>query len=128
MNKIASMAACLLLLISSNASPVSAKKPPKADNSAQNKGSARKDAITAEKQGNSKDEITVLAAVRKSVEAEKGLSMNAKNVKILYSYGVVTLKGPVDSEAEKSKIEALAKGCAGVNSVKNMITVVEKAH
>lgn len=127
MNQIASLAACLLL-ISFIASPVLAKEPPKADNSAQNKGSARKNAITAEKQGNSKDEITVLAAVRKSVEAEKGLSMNAKNVKILFSFGVVTLRGPVDSEAEKSRIEALAKSCAGVNSVNNLITIAEKAH
>jgi len=128
MNKVVSLAACLLLSLSFSSLAVSAKEPPKADNSAQNKGSARKDAITAEKQGNSKDEITVLAAVRKSIVAEKGLSMDAKNVKILFSYGIVTLKGPVDSEAEKSKVEALARGCAGVNSVKNLITVAEKAH
>jgi len=105
-----------------------ANEPPKADNSAQNKGALREDAITAEKQGNARGDIKVLARVRKSIVAEKGLSMNAKNVKILFNGGVITLKGPVDSDAEKSRVEELAKTCNGVTEVTNMITVADKAH
>ena len=60
--------------------------------------------------------------------AEKGLSMDAKNIKILYSKGMATLIGPVDSDAEKIKVEELAMGCNGVTSVKNLVTVAPKAH
>jgi osmotically-inducible protein OsmY len=105
-----------------------AADPPKADNTAQNKGATRKDAVTAEKQGNQKSKVAVLAEVRKAIVAEKELSMDAKNVKILFSNGLVTLRGPVDSEAEKTKVEEIAKGCSGVTSVKNLITVAAKSH
>jgi osmotically-inducible protein OsmY len=105
-----------------------AKEAPKADNTAQNQGATRNDAVTPQKQGNSKSDVTVLAEVRKSVMAEKELSMDAKNVKILYSKGLVTLRGPVDSEEEKTKVQDLAKACSGVTSVKNMLTVAPKAH
>jgi osmotically-inducible protein OsmY len=54
--------------------------------------------------------------------------MDAKNAKILFSKGVVTLRGPVDSDTEKSKLEELAKGCSGVTSVKNLLTVSPKKH
>ena len=118
---------CLLVFLSMGLM-ASAKDAVKADNTAQNNGSMRKDAVTAEKQGNSKSDVIVLAEVRKSVEAEKELSTDAKNVKILYSKGLVTLRGPVDSDAEKAKIEELAKACSGVTSVKNLLTVAKKPH
>ena len=127
MKKIALSAACLVVSMSSMAVAI-AKEAPKADNSAQNEGAMRNDAVTPQKQGNSKSEVTVLAEVRKSVMAEKELSMDAKNVKILYSKGLVTLRGPVDSEEEKAKVQKLAKACSGVTSVKNMLTVAPKSH
>ena len=123
--RIATISACLLVTLSVGAAIA---KAPKADNTAQNKGATRSDAVTAEKQSNDKSDVQMLAEVRKSIMAEKELSMDAKNVKILYKKGLVTLRGPVDSDAEKSKIEELAKGCAGVTSVKNMLTVAPKAH
>ncbi len=127
MRTLLSLAAGLLVAISCSASMAWADEPPKADNSAHNKGSMREDAVTAEKQGNAKSDIEVLAKVRKSIVAAKGLSMNAKNVKILSNGGSVTLKGPVDSEAEKSRVEELAKSCRGVTGVTSMITVAEQA-
>ena len=63
---------------------------PKADNTAQNKGATKKNAVTAEKQRSDKDQITVLAEIRRKLVAEPGLSMDAKNAKILYSHGLVT--------------------------------------
>jgi len=122
--RIASITACL---VSMAVLPAFAGAP-KADNTAQNRGATRKDAVTAEKQGNGKSEVSVLAEVRKSIVAEKELSMDAKNVKILFSKGLVTLRGPVDSDTEKAKIEDLAKGCSGVTAVKNMLTVAAKSH
>jgi hyperosmotically inducible periplasmic protein len=127
MKKIASSAACLLVALSCSTWAI-AKEAPKADNTAQNEGATRNDAVTPQKQGNSKSDVTVLAEVRKSVMAQKELSMDAKNVKILYSKGLVTLRGPVDSDEEKAKVEELAKACSGVTAVKNMITVAPKAH
>jgi hyperosmotically inducible periplasmic protein len=61
--------------------------------------------------------------------AEKGLSMDAQNVKILYSKrGLVVLRGPVDSAEEKAKVGELAKCCTGVTSIKNELTVAAKPH
>lgn len=118
--------ACLLVLLAIGSRAL-AEDAPKADNTAQNHGALRKDAVTAEKQRNSKDDVTILASIRKSIMEEKTLSMNAKNVKILYSKGLVTLRGPVDSDAEKSRVAELAKDCSGVSSVKNLITVAAKS-
>jgi len=103
-----------------------AKEAPKADNSAQNVGATREEAVTAEKQDNRKSNVEALAEIRKAIVGEDGLSVNAKNAKILFSKGLVTLKGPVDSEAEKSRVEELAKSCSAVTSVKNMLTVAPK--
>jgi len=128
MQKLLSGSACLLVLLSEG-SAVLAKDLPKADNTAQNAAALDKGAVTAEKQGNSKNEVEVLASIRKSIIAEKGLSMDAQNCKILYSKrGLVILRGPVDSVEEKVKVGELAKCCAGVTSIKNELTVAAKPH
>ena len=107
--------------------PAYAEKATDADNTAQNKGATRKDAVTADKQGNSKSEVTVLADIRKSIMAEKDLSVNAQNAKLLYSKnGTLTLRGAVDTAAEKDRLEAIAKNCDAVKKIKNMLTVTAK--
>jgi hyperosmotically inducible periplasmic protein len=81
------------------------------------------EAVTAEKQDNKKSDVEALAQIRKTIVDDNSLSMNAKNAKILFKNGLVTLKGPVDSEAEKSRVEELAKSCSSVSSVKNLLTI-----
>ena len=54
---------------------------------------------------------------------EKGLSFDAKNVKIVTTGGKVTLKGVVKTEDEKTTIESKAKATPGVTSVDNQLTV-----
>jgi hypothetical protein len=76
-------AVCLTLL--GNYAPLAFGKAPKADNTAQNLGALQKDAVTAEKQKNSKNEVAVLVTIRKRLVAQKHLSMDAKNAKIVYS-------------------------------------------
>ena len=100
--------------------------PTSADNTEQNKGATEKNAVTAEKQNNRKSNVKKLAEIRQAIVKASDLSMNAKNVKILYSNGVVTLRGPVDSDTEKAKVEEIVKGCPDVSSVKNLLTVSEK--
>lgn len=119
---------CLLALVSIGSSAL-AEEAPKADNTAQNHGVLQKDSVTADKQHNSKQEVKVLARIRKSIMAEKGLSTDAQNVKIVYSEsGLVILRGPVNSEDEKIRVGELAKGCAGVTSIKNELSIAAKPH
>lgn len=124
MRRLTAAAACLVALLSINAA--SAEDAPKADNTAQNKGATQDDAVTAEKQSNAKSDVEALAEVRRTIVDNKNLSMNAKNCKILFKKGAVTLRGAVDSEEEKAKVEELAKSCGCVTSVKNLLTVAAK--
>ena len=65
----------------------------------------------------------LLAAVRRAVTTDKSLSTSAHNVKIVTKDGVVTLRGPVNSADEKSKVGQLAQQVAGVSSVQNQLDV-----
>ena len=56
--------------------------------------------------------------------AEKySLSFNAKNVKVIVQAGVVTLRGVVDSQDEKSRIATKTQALAGVNRVEDLLEV-----
>ncbi len=79
--------------------------------------------LTPIDQSNDPADIKITAETRKMVIADKSLSMNAKNCKIITtSGGAVTLRGPVDSAKEKSKIAKHAK-MAGATSVTNQLEV-----
>ena len=93
---------------------------PDADNTARN---ADNPAADVTNQSETEADIRISAAIRKSVTDDKTLSVNAHNVKITTSNGVVTLRGPVKSEMEKSTIEAKAKAVAGVTRVENFLEV-----
>jgi hyperosmotically inducible protein len=93
-----------------------------ADNTAQNQRD--KSAVpTADQSGQSKSDVDVTAGVRKAVVGDSSLSTNAHNCKIVVNSGVVTLTGPVASTDEKTKIEGLATGVAGVTKVINQLEV-----
>jgi osmotically-inducible protein OsmY len=49
--------------------------------------------------------------------------MTAKNIKIITAGGLVTLRGPVNSAEEKTKIEQVAKSAAGPAKVDNQLEV-----
>ena len=49
--------------------------------------------------------------------------MNAKNVKIITVDGVVTLRGPVKSAAEKAKLASVSKQTAGVKRVDDQLEI-----
>ena len=93
---------------------------PDADNTAKN---ADNPAADVTNQSESEADIQTTAAIRKAVVDDKSLSTNAHNVKITTANGVVTLRGPVKSEQEKSAIEAKAKAVAGVKQVDNLLEI-----
>ncbi|MDZ4806048.1 MAG: BON domain-containing protein [Candidatus Eisenbacteria bacterium] len=88
-----------------------------ADNTAKNK--VDKDGMVPEPmdQGTSEADVTITTVLRQAITSDKSLSMNAKNVKIVTRDGVVTLRGPVETAAERTGIEAAANAIAGVQRV-----------
>jgi hyperosmotically inducible protein len=94
----------------------------RADNTATNVRD-RGDTTKPTDQSNAKQDIQVAATVRRAIVADKSLSTKAHNVKLVANSGAVTLRGPVENDAEKTKVEAIAKGVAGVTTVNNDLDV-----
>ncbi len=96
---------------------------PAADNTKMNNRDKGDPAQTPQTQSNAKTDRDLLASVRRTIVKDKSLSVAAHNIKILVEGGVVTLRGPVKSDEEKSKVESLAKSVAGVTSVDNKVDI-----
>jgi len=100
--------------------PASTSPPADPANTGVNKRDAHENSPpTADNQSNKQPDIRTAADVRKAIVDDKSLSVEAHNVKVLASGGVVTLRGPVNNADEKKRIEQLAKNVPGVTSVKN---------
>lgn len=100
-----------------------ADKPVAPDNTKVNDRDRNDNAPTADKQKNNKSDVEVTAEIRRSIVSDKTLSTNAHNVKIVAQDGMVTLKGPVHSEAEKTTIEQKAVAVVGQANVTNQLEV-----
>jgi osmotically-inducible protein OsmY len=74
-------------------------------------------------QAENKTDIDITAEIRRQVLDHDALGVNADNAKITTVGGVVTLRGRVDSDAEKSAIEQIARGVSGVTRVQNELEV-----
>jgi osmotically-inducible protein OsmY len=96
---------------------------PAADNSGRNVRDRSGNTQTSGDQSNATPDIKTSAAIRRSLMHDHSLSMMAKNVKIVTENGVVTLRGPVKSDAEKAKIEELAKQAAQGATIHNQLEV-----
>lgn len=79
--------------------------------------------LTPLDQGNSKADVATTAQIRKEIIAEKNMSVNARNVKIITRDGQITLRGPVNSSAEKSLIGRIAERSPHSGSVDNQLEV-----
>jgi hyperosmotically inducible periplasmic protein len=98
-------------------SPPAAASP---DNSAQNKSHSP----SADQQSEATSDRMMTKKIRQSLVADKSLSTYGHNVKIITKGGMVTLKGPVQSEDEKSAIATKAAEVAGSpDKVTNQLTV-----
>ncbi len=94
-----------------------------ADNTAKNQRDRSGQTKTSGDQSNSRGDLKTTQAIRKALMKDSSLSMTAKNVKIITAGGQVTLRGPVKSADEKSRIDQLAKGAAGNAKIDNQLEI-----
>jgi hyperosmotically inducible periplasmic protein len=81
----------------------------------------------ADGQSNRPQDLQLTQTIRRSVMADKSLSVDAHNVKIVTINGHVTLNGVVRSDAEKSAIIAKAVTVAGADKVLDALKVAPKS-
>jgi hyperosmotically inducible protein len=96
------------------------------DNSAVNQRDRDSEAKTPLDQSNTQADIDITAKIRQRVVDLPGLSVNARNVKIVTADGKVTLRGPVAHADERTAIEKIAKDVAGAEKVESQLEIVEK--
>jgi hyperosmotically inducible periplasmic protein len=100
-----------------------AQNTPEADNTGKNERDRSGETQTSGDQSNKSEDVKLTAAIRRAVVKDHSLSSMAKNVKIITANGVVTLRGPVKSDAEKTKIAELAQSSAGHAKIDNQLEV-----
>lgn len=94
-----------------------------ADNTGKNERDRDNKTLTPGDQSNKPEDRKLTQAIRQAVMKDKSLTMTAKNVKIITAEGKVTLRGPVNTAEEKTKINELAKAAAGTVPVDNQLEV-----
>jgi len=96
---------------------------PAADNTRKNERDRSGETATSGDQSNNQEDVKITAAIRRAGVGDKSRSMTAKNVKIITANGTVTLRGPVNNDAEKTKIAELAQSAAGGAKIDNQLEV-----
>lgn len=79
--------------------------------------------LTPGDQGNTPADIDLTQRIRKALVADTTYSVTAKNIKIITVNGRTTLRGPVNSDSEKSGIAALARNIVGEGNVDDQLEV-----
>jgi len=97
-----------------------------ADNTKINQRDRSQKELTADQQGETKQDREITQKIRRAIVNDKSLSTYAHNVKIITVGGMVTLKGPVRSEEEKRAIEEKATQIAGNEKIKSEIDIAPK--
>lgn len=108
-----------------NAEDTSTRAPAAAapDNTGRNVRDRDDKTLTPFDQSETEADRTLTQRIRQGIVADDSLSMSARNVKIITANGVVTLRGPVETEEERSKIVAAAQQIAGKNNVQNQLEI-----
>lgn len=101
--------------------PASAYEP---DNTGRNRQHDSR--IEAEDQSNNSADVAAVAAIRRALTDDPNLSLHAHNVKIIIEGGRVILRGPVKGEAEKRKVESIARRSAGNRQVVNELEATSR--
>lgn len=98
--------------------------PPTGDESKQH--TSMGESKTPFNQLENKYDRAITQKIRKAIVANKNLSMNAKNIKIISEEGFVTLRGWVNSDEEKLLIDKITRNTSGVNKVDNQLEITAK--
>jgi sporulation protein YlmC with PRC-barrel domain len=94
-----------------------------ADNTKRNVRDRQPDSVTPLDQGSSEADLQTTRRIRQEIMAREGLSLNARNVKVITANGRVTLRGPVKSETEKQTIADIAARIAQPDKVDNQLEI-----
>ena len=84
---------------------------------------SEREGLTADDQGTGDADVKVTREIRQAINNDDSLSLTAKNVKVITSNGMVTLRGEVPSEREKQAIAGKAAKVAGLGNVDDGLTV-----
>ena len=96
-----------------------------ADNTAINERDRSGETQTSGDQSNSPADLNVTQAIRRALMKDGELSTTAKNIKVVTANGHVTLRGPVNSAQEKTKINQIARSAAGDAQIVDQLEVKE---
>jgi osmotically-inducible protein OsmY len=115
------LASPIVAFAASTTIPIQQTAPPPArpDNTKVNKQAGP----TADQQSQTKADLAITKKIRKAIVKDKTLSMTAHNCKVITQKGLVTLRGPVNTAAEKDAIGAIALKIAGEGNVTNELAV-----
>ena len=95
------------------------------DNTAINKRDRSGETNTSGDQSNSSADLKITQDIRSALMKDGDLSTTAKNIKIVTAGGQVTLRGPVNTAREKTKIAQIAKSAAGGAQIVDQLDVKE---
>jgi hyperosmotically inducible periplasmic protein len=114
---LACLSACSLTVLAADDKKVNP------DNTATNERDRSDETQTSGDQSNSSADLKTTQAIRQALMKDGELSMTAKNIKIVTANGQVTLRGPVKTVQEKSKIDQLARSAANGAKIENQLDV-----
>ena len=97
----------------------------KPDNSAVNQRDQSVTEVTAQNQSTALPAFETTRKIRAELTTDANLSTYAKNIKVIVVNDLITLKGPVTSEAERIKIARVANNIAPEYKIENQIQVVK---
>lgn len=121
MNKIAYATALLVCALSLGMLALAADPAPPAEARAETAREARK--LTASDQSNRLADLKTTQEIRKAAMADESLSLNAKNAKIITTETQILLRGRVESDTEKAKLEQYARASGGTRILVNDLVV-----
>jgi osmotically-inducible protein OsmY len=121
--KRALLALATVSLISLTAGAADQKVEP--DNTAKNQRNRSGETQTSGDQSNTSADLQTTQAIRRGLMKDNDLSNNAKNIKVITANGQVTLRGPVNSAQEKTKVEQIARSAAAGAQVVDQLEIIK---
>ena len=112
-----------IFAVTLSVAPAADDKKSDADNTKKNERDRSPDQKTPGDQSNTPADIELTKTIRQAIVKDSSLTMTAKNIKIITIDGKVTLRGPVSTAEEKSKIEGIAKAAAGEGKFESQLEV-----